>query len=102
MWAQHEVKLPAFRRGCHLITAQVAEAIAASLRGMNIGLVHVFSECGPKRCCQACRRGGGRASLPTCPGAALQLSSFLLGCKERLLGLSRLAGQTRAPASPAR
>lgn len=83
MWAQHEVKLPAFKRGCHLITDTVTQAIAASLRGVSIGLVHVFSECAGGSCKRARRADtrsapagdslrGPRLSSLTAAGAARQ------------------------------
>lgn len=41
MWLQREVKLPAFRRGFHLVTKQVLEALP-ELSQVRVGLLHVF------------------------------------------------------------
>lgn len=41
MWYQTIVTLPAFRRGFHLVTRQVLEAIP-QVREVNVGLLHVF------------------------------------------------------------
>jgi secondary thiamine-phosphate synthase enzyme len=41
MWSQETVKLPAYRRGFHLITDHVTGAIAG-LGDCRIGLLHVF------------------------------------------------------------
>ncbi|MCA9036533.1 MAG: secondary thiamine-phosphate synthase enzyme YjbQ [Planctomycetaceae bacterium] len=40
-WHQSEVVLPAFRRGCHLITPHVLQAVP-QLRSCRVGLMHVF------------------------------------------------------------
>jgi secondary thiamine-phosphate synthase enzyme len=40
-WHQHEVTLPAFRRGFHLITEEVLAAVP-ELPGVRTGLLHVF------------------------------------------------------------
>ncbi len=40
-WHQHCLKLPAFRRGFHLITRQVVEALP-ELASLQVGLLHVF------------------------------------------------------------
>jgi len=40
-WHQHELTLPPFRRGLHLITRQVIEAVP-ELRTIAIGLLHLF------------------------------------------------------------
>lgn len=40
-WHQHEVTLPAFRRGFHLITDEVLAAVP-ELRNVRAGLLHVF------------------------------------------------------------
>ena len=40
-WVQYNLKLPAFSRGFHLITAQVLSAVP-ELSGTSIGLLHVF------------------------------------------------------------
>lgn len=40
-WHQHQLVLPSFRRGFHLITAHVIEAIP-ELRSVRVGLLHVF------------------------------------------------------------
>ncbi|KAL0043796.1 hypothetical protein WJX82_001568 [Trebouxia sp. C0006] len=41
-WAQHEIKLPAYRRGCHLVTDQIQKQISSSLSGYKVGLVNIF------------------------------------------------------------
>ena len=40
-WHQTEVTLPAFRRGCHLITSYIVPAVP-ELKSCRIGLMHVF------------------------------------------------------------
>ena len=40
-WHQHEVTLPAFRRGFHLITDEVLAGVP-ELRNVQTGLLHVF------------------------------------------------------------
>jgi secondary thiamine-phosphate synthase enzyme len=40
-WFQHTLELPAQRRGFHLITSRVVEALP-ELRDVEIGLLHVF------------------------------------------------------------
>jgi secondary thiamine-phosphate synthase enzyme len=40
-WYQQEIRLPAFRRGFHLITDEVCAAVP-ELREITIGLMHVF------------------------------------------------------------
>ena len=40
-WHQTEVTLPAFRRGCHLITSHVLQAVP-ELNSCQTGLMHVF------------------------------------------------------------
>lgn len=40
-WFQHQLTLPAYRRGFHLITRQVVEAIP-ELGSIQVGLLHVF------------------------------------------------------------
>ena len=40
-WSQHQLTLPSFRRGFHLITRHVLEAIP-ELASIQIGLLHVF------------------------------------------------------------
>lgn len=40
-WFQHQLTLPAYRRGFHLITRQVVEAIP-ELSSIQVGLLHVF------------------------------------------------------------
>ncbi|DBA83618.1 TPA: hypothetical protein ACH3X1_006183 [Trebouxia sp. C0004] len=42
-WAQHEIKLPAYRRGCHLVTDQIQKQICSSLSGYKVGLANIFS-----------------------------------------------------------
>ena len=41
MWCQHEILLPAFERGCHVITSQILNA-CPEVRNVQIGLLHVF------------------------------------------------------------
>lgn len=41
MWTQSQLVLPAFSRGCHLITSQVAAAVPPLAR-IEIGMLHVF------------------------------------------------------------
>ncbi len=41
MWIQREITLPALPRGVHLVTREV-EAAVPELRGIEIGLAHVF------------------------------------------------------------
>ena len=40
-WYQHEVRLPAYSRGFHLVTDRVIDA-APELRQIRVGLLHVF------------------------------------------------------------
>jgi len=41
MWAQHEIELPAFPRGFHLVTREVEQGLP-ELSDMAIGIAHVF------------------------------------------------------------
>lgn len=41
MWYQHEITLPSFRRGCHLITDHVCRG-CPEIRDLQMGLLHVF------------------------------------------------------------
>jgi len=41
MWIQHRLQLPAYPRGCHIITRHVVDAIP-ELSGVRAGLLHVF------------------------------------------------------------
>jgi secondary thiamine-phosphate synthase enzyme len=41
MWCQHEISLPAFDRGCHLITSEILNA-CPEIRNVQVGLLHVF------------------------------------------------------------
>ena len=41
MWAQHEITLPAFPRGFHLVTREVEDALP-ELRELRVGIAHVF------------------------------------------------------------
>ncbi|MCA9048227.1 MAG: secondary thiamine-phosphate synthase enzyme YjbQ [Planctomycetaceae bacterium] len=41
VWIQREVQLPAFRRGCHLITSLILREIP-EVRDVSAGLLHVF------------------------------------------------------------
>jgi secondary thiamine-phosphate synthase enzyme len=40
-WHQKQITLPAYRRGCHLITEHVLAAVP-ELRSLRAGLLHVF------------------------------------------------------------
>lgn len=40
-WHQHEVRLPAFRRGFHLVTDEVIRGVP-EFRQIKVGLMHVF------------------------------------------------------------
>ena len=40
-WLQREIRLPAYRRGIHLITRQVEEELP-ELQEFNVGLAHIF------------------------------------------------------------
>jgi secondary thiamine-phosphate synthase enzyme len=40
-WRQHQITLPAVRRGCHLVTSQILAGIP-ELSQIRIGLLHVF------------------------------------------------------------
>lgn len=40
-WHQHQLTLPAVRRGCHLVTSQVLAGLP-ELASIRIGLLHVF------------------------------------------------------------
>ena len=41
MWVQHEIRLPSFPRGFHLVTREVEEALP-ELRDLRVGIAHVF------------------------------------------------------------
>ncbi|MFL5895735.1 MAG: secondary thiamine-phosphate synthase enzyme YjbQ [Thermoleophilaceae bacterium] len=41
MWAQHEIRLPAYPRGFHLVTREV-EARLPELHELKVGIAHVF------------------------------------------------------------
>lgn len=41
MWFQHSIALPAFERGCHLITQHVWQG-CPEIRKLRVGLLHVF------------------------------------------------------------
>ena len=41
IWTQHEIRLPAFRRGCHIVTRQVVDG-CPEIADVGIGLLHVF------------------------------------------------------------
>jgi secondary thiamine-phosphate synthase enzyme len=41
VWAQREIRLPAFPRGFHLVTREVEESIP-ELRELAVGIAHVF------------------------------------------------------------
>ncbi len=40
-WIQQTIQLPAFRRGCHLITRDILDA-CPDLRQLQVGLLHIF------------------------------------------------------------
>ncbi|KAL4424231.1 hypothetical protein ABPG75_001532 [Micractinium tetrahymenae] len=42
VWRQHELILPPYKRGCHLITDMIAREVASSLQEVKVGLAHVF------------------------------------------------------------
>ena len=41
MWVQHEIRLPAFPRGFHLVTREVEDGLP-ELSGLAVGIAHVF------------------------------------------------------------
>ena len=41
MWVQHEIRLPSFPRGFHLITREVEEGVP-ELHELAVGIAHVF------------------------------------------------------------
>lgn len=41
MWIQHQLQLPAFARGCHLVTRHIVDAIP-EVATVQVGLLHVF------------------------------------------------------------
>src|SRR4029079_15759491 len=41
MWVQHEIRLPEFPRGFHLVTREVEEGLP-ELGEMRVGIAHVF------------------------------------------------------------
>src|SRR4051794_20937320 len=41
MWAQHEIRLPAFPRGFHLVTREVEEGLP-ELSDVQVGIAHLF------------------------------------------------------------
>ncbi len=41
-WLQRELQLPAVRRGFHLITRHVVDALGKELTAYKVGLLHVF------------------------------------------------------------
>lgn len=45
VWIQREIRLPAVKRGCHLVTKSIESEIAQDLRQLKCGLCHIFSEC---------------------------------------------------------
>ena len=42
MWVQKEIRLASYRRGFHLITDDIEQAISAELRSLKVGILHVF------------------------------------------------------------
>lgn len=42
VWKQHELVLPPFKRGCHLVTDLISRELGGSLREVKVGLAHVF------------------------------------------------------------
>jgi hypothetical protein len=49
VWRQHDLTLPSFKRGCHLVTDIVSREVAGSLQGVKVGLAHIFSEWAARR-----------------------------------------------------
>ncbi|CAI5472523.1 unnamed protein product [Closterium sp. Yama58-4] len=45
MWRQKTISLPAFNRGCHLVTPHVVKQVEGDLAAFKCGLAHIFSEC---------------------------------------------------------
>eukprot|EP00882_Tetradesmus_deserticola_P022049 GHRQ01023932.1.p2 GENE.GHRQ01023932.1~~GHRQ01023932.1.p2 ORF type:complete len:104 (+),score=21.43 GHRQ01023932.1:215-526(+) len=41
-WAQKEVKMPAMKRGCHLVTHLIEREISSDLAQFRVGLAHIF------------------------------------------------------------
>ncbi|GFR53111.1 hypothetical protein Agub_g15829 [Astrephomene gubernaculifera] len=41
-FSQHEIRLPAMKRGCHLITDKILKEIGGSLSGYKVGLANIF------------------------------------------------------------
>lgn len=42
MWVQRQLTLKPYRRGFHLITDDIEQAISAELRSLKVGILHVF------------------------------------------------------------
>lgn len=42
VWKQHEITLPSFKRGCHIITDLISREIAPSIKPLSSGLCHIF------------------------------------------------------------
>ncbi|CAI6011069.1 unnamed protein product [Closterium sp. NIES-65] len=42
MWRQKTISLPAFNRGCHLVTPHVVKQVEADLAAFKCGLAHIF------------------------------------------------------------
>ena len=41
MWSQREIRLPAYRRGCHIVTQHVRDGMP-EIADVQVGLLHVF------------------------------------------------------------
>ncbi|GIM14359.1 hypothetical protein Vretimale_17315 [Volvox reticuliferus] len=41
-FSQHEIRMPAMKRGCHLVTDKVLKEIGASLAAYEVGLANIF------------------------------------------------------------
>src|SRR3954453_5387988 len=41
MWAQHEIQLPSFPRGFHLVTREVEDGVP-EIQELHVGIAHVF------------------------------------------------------------
>ena len=42
MWVQKEIRLASYRRGFHLITDDIEQAISTELRSLKVGILYVF------------------------------------------------------------
>ncbi|KAG2425528.1 hypothetical protein HXX76_013572 [Chlamydomonas incerta] len=41
-YSQHEIRMPAVKRGCHLVTDRILKEIGSSLSGYKVGLANIF------------------------------------------------------------